>query len=503
MGELSMSDIPSVSVRTAVSPSPVVDPLAAYLALASRFGDDQVYLLESAEGVGAPRDCRYQFVGFGELLTVSVTRDVVRATGVPALCAAARAALAPLLTPAPDAGEDVLGTLPGPRDLWPVLRAVHGLLDGTGAEDRFRLGFLAYFGYDVVRYIEDLPYLIEQEPDLPDLQLTLHQGCVVTDLALRTAELVLHSSPLWPALEPESITALLAAAEPPRPPGPVPAPVRVGDDTTGFQFESNVEKCLKHIAVGDIYQVQIGHEITVESQADPVAVYQRLRERNASPYTYLTRLAGTTVVGASPELFVRVENGEVVMRPIAGTARRGDDPAAVAARLSSDPKEIAEHIMLVDLCRNDIGRICARDTLEVVDQLTVEQYSHVLHLVSTVVGRLAPDKDAFDVVAALFPAGTMTGAPKVRAMEIIETIERSRRGLYAGALGLLDVGGYVNLALCIRTLFHRDGVYRTRASAGVVADSEPRREWRETLAKSSAAYWAVNGEELMTREDAD
>jgi anthranilate synthase component 1 len=254
---------------------------------------------------------------------------------------------------------------------------------------------------------------------------------------------------------------------------------------------------MKHIAIGDIYQVQIGHELTMRSAADPVEVYRRLRARNMSPYMYLTSVAGQLVIGSSPELFVRVADGTVVMRPIAGTAPRGRAPDEVVGReLRANPKEIAEHAMLLDLCRNDIGRICLPDTLNVPEALFVERYSHVLHLVSTVTGQVEPDKDGFDIIAALFPAGTMTGAPKIRAMEIIEAVEHSRRGLYAGTLGLIDVGGYVNMALCIRTLIYRDGVYRTRASAGIVADSVPEREWTETLAKSNAAHWAVTGREL-------
>jgi anthranilate synthase component 1 len=184
------------------------------------------------------------------------------------------------------------------------------------------------------------------------------------------------------------------------------------------------------------------------------------------------------------------------MRPIAGTIALDSGPRA-AARLRSDPKEIAEHVMLVDLCRNDIGRVCDRDTLDVPDMLAVDRYSHVAHLVSTVVGEVS-DADAYEVVRALFPAGTMTGAPKIRAMEIIESVESSRRGLYAGALGLIDFDGAVNLALCIRGLTHSGTTYRTRASAGVVADSDPGAEWRETLAKMSAAYWAVTGKELVS-----
>jgi anthranilate synthase component 1 len=270
------------------------------------------------------------------------------------------------------------------------------------------------------------------------------------------------------------------------------------DDTDRETYLAHVDKALGHIAIGDIYQVQIGHELTIRSTADPVTVYRRLRDRNASPYMYLTPLGEHTVVGASPELFVRVRDDEVVMRPIAGTYPRGvvDDETA-AARLATNPKEIAEHVMLVDLCRNDIGRICRKDTLEVRDQMVVERYSHVLHLVSTVAGHAAPGMDSYDVIAALFPSGTMTGAPKIRAMEIIEAVEARRRGLYAGAIGLIGTGGYLNLALCIRTLIHHGGVYRTRASAGVVADSEADREWTETLAKSSAAYWAVTGKELL------
>jgi anthranilate/para-aminobenzoate synthase component I len=216
-------------------------------------------------------------------------------------------------------------------------------------------------------------------------------------------------------------------------------------------------------------------------------------------------LVGKTLISASPELFVRVVDGTATMRPIAGTAPRADGTASTAAqdeavgeRLRADPKEIAEHIMLVDLCRNDIGRICQADTLRVTETMAVEGYSHVLHLVSTVEGEVAPGLDSFAVLSALFPSGTMTGAPKIRAMEIIETMEHSRRGLYAGAFGLIGLGGYVNLALCIRSLVHRGDSFEARASAGVVADSSPDREWRETLAKLSATYWAVTGEELMS-----
>ena len=482
----------AVRVRVERRPVPRTDNLSAYLALADRFGPEQVYLLESA--AGSATDRRYQFTGFGVLFSVSVTRSVVRIDGVPALREAVLRRVGPLLE-AVDGGL----RLRHPRDLWSVLRAVQATFRAKGSASRFRFGFLGYFGYDAARYIEDLPYLIEQEPDLPDVHLVLYQGCLVTDLTTDESELLLYESAAWPRLDPGEIVELLAAAgrSRPAPPTDVVPDACFDDDTDRAEFLDNVGRCLEHIGVGDIYQVQIGHELTIHSPADPLEVYTRLRGRNASPYLYLTSLCGHTVIGASPELFVRVEDGTVIMRPIAGTIPRGDDDEAAAQQLRSDPKEIAEHAMLVDLCRNDIGRICQQDTLAVPDRLVIESYSHVLHLVSTVVGRAEQDKDSYDIIAALFPAGTMTGTPKIRAMEIIENVENTRRGLYAGTLGLIDVGGYVNLALCIRTLIHRGGSYRTRASAGIVADSVSAREWTETLAKSSAAYWAVTGKELL------
>ncbi|WP_344954836.1 anthranilate synthase component I family protein [Actinomadura miaoliensis] len=485
----------AVPVRTTRLAVPPVEPLAAYLALAGRFGREQVYLLESA--AGPARDVRYHFAGFGTLLTVSVTRGEVRVDGVPALREAVRRRIGPLL----DTAADGRTRLRAARDLWPVLRAVGGAFDAEGSASRFRFGFIGYFGYDAARYVEDLPYLIDQDPELPDVHLALSRGCLMTDLATGRAELSLHESPAWPALDRDEIAALLAAAggtPPEGAPRDAPPVAAVTGDTERGRYLAAVDRCLEHIAAGDIYQVQIGHELDIRSPADPVQVYLRLRERNASPYMYLATVGGHTVIGGSPELFVRVEDGTVTMRPIAGTVPRGAADDEIAARqLRADPKELAEHTMLVDLCRNDIGRICKRDTLDVPDSLVVERYSHVLHLVSTVVGEAEDGTDGFDVIPALFPAGTMTGAPKIRAMEIIEATERSRRGLYSGALGLIDVGGYLNLALCIRTLIHRDGSYRTRASAGVVADSVPGREWNETLAKLSAPYWAVTGEELL------
>ncbi|MFC3895356.1 anthranilate synthase component I family protein [Lentzea rhizosphaerae] len=449
---------------------PAADPLTTYLALAERFGTDEVYLLESPSG--PETDCRHAVVGFGVLLTLSVFGDEVRLTGVPAVVEAVRSRI----------------SLPF-DDLWELLRQAQNAFPSLPD-----FGFLSFFGYDTAHYVEQLPRTIARNHDEPDVCVVLHQGRIRFDLTTGEAELLVHHSSLWPDLEPDAVLDALTGA--PEVPAPRLPPAECVDETDEPSFHRNVLRALDHIAIGDIYQVQIGHELRITSQLAPIDVYRRLRERNPSPYMYLANFGGHTVIGASPELFVRYDGGVATMRPIAGTIPLDAGPEA-AARLRADPKEIAEHVMLVDLCRNDIGRVCDRDTLDVPDMLVVDRYSHVAHLVSTVTGQVS-DADAYEVVRALFPSGTMTGAPKIRAMEIIESIETSRRGIYAGALGLIDFDGTLNLALCIRSLTHTGTTYRTRASAGVVADSDPGKEWRETLAKMSAAYWAVTGKELAT-----
>ncbi|NKE57573.1 anthranilate synthase component I family protein [Lentzea sp. PSKA42] len=449
---------------------PGADPLTTYLALAERFGEEDVFLLESPSGPETDR--RHAVVGFGVLLTLSVYGDDVRLTGVPAVVEAVRSRI----------------SLPF-CDLWELLREAQSTFPPTPD-----FGFLSFFGYDTAHHVERLPRTIPCDHDEPDVCLVLHQGRVRFDLATGEAELLVHHSDLWPDLDPDAVLDALSVV-PEAPETALPPAVCV-DETDEPAFRRNVRRALDHIAIGDIYQVQIGHELRITSPLAPIDAYRRLRERNPSPYMYLAHFAGHTVIGASPELFVRYADGVATMRPIAGTIPLDAGPEA-AARLRADPKEIAEHVMLVDLCRNDIGRVCDRGTLDVPDMLVVDRYSHVAHLVSTVTGRVS-DVDAYEVVRALFPSGTMTGAPKIRAMEIIESIETSRRGLYAGALGLIDFDGTLNLALCIRSLTHAGTTYRTRASAGVVADSDPGKEWRETLAKMSAAYWAVTGKELAS-----
>ena len=264
----------------------------------------------------------------------------------------------------------------------------------------------------------------------------------------------------------------------------------------------------EHIAQGDVYQLQLGHEIQVDSRIPPFQVYRRLRHQDPSPYMYyFVTPQGVHVIGASPELFIGLTpDGDITLRPIAGTVGNpgeGEARRAAIRQLTGDPKERAEHLMLVDLGRNDVARCCTPESLKVDRLMTTEVYSHVIHMVSDVVGRIRPGLDKYDVFAAAFPAGTMTGTPKVRAVEIIEETEVSPRGVYAGAVGFLGFDGMVLTALCIRTASYHSGSYHLRASAGIVEDSQPESEWQETMKKMSSAYLAITGRELAHERLAD
>jgi len=263
------------------------------------------------------------------------------------------------------------------------------------------------------------------------------------------------------------------------------------------------EKAKRHINVGNIYQIQLGHEITIESNIPPFQVYLRLRKYNPSPYMYFFKTnEGVYIIGASPEMFVTLtKHNDVIMRPIAGTIRNSNDPIIKEnnrKKLLSDEKEKAEHLMLVDLCRNDIARICIPSSLKVNDLIVTEEYSHVIHLVSDISAKLQSGLDKYDVLGASFPAGTMTGTPKIRAIEIIEDTEISERGIYAGCIGFLGFNNIIISALCIRTAVYHDGQYSIRASGGVVEDSTNEGEWNETISKLSSTYFAITNKELAS-----
>lgn len=270
-------------------------------------------------------------------------------------------------------------------------------------------------------------------------------------------------------------------------------------ETNQLAYLQKVERALTHIARGDVYQVQVGQKIEVLMDIEPIDVYARIRALNPSPYMYFFNFKGSTVIGASPELFIHVVGSKVRMKPIAGTFGKGVGISKKQAiyGLRSNEKENAEHLMLLDLCRNDLYRIADPETLEVSGVMEVEEYSHVYHMVSTVEAYLKTGFDKYDAIQATFPAGTMTGAPKIRAVELISEMEDSGRGLYAGALGMIGLGSdFLNTALCIRTAIEKNGIYSLRASAGIVADSIAEKEYAETLQKMASMFQAITGEEI-------
>lgn len=504
VGEPAPSGVVRVTVVSTELPS--VDPLRLYEALARTREQDDAYLFESLDG--PVRDRHFAAIGYGRIADLRVFADRVELAAAGELGVALAAALSAVAgEPHSERGDVRRWPVHDSADVWRLLRAAQGAfaLDTDVPADTFAFGFLTTLSYEAAWIMDELPPQ-RQESELPRCTLTLFRDTVWFDVrAGGVRHLSTHGGQLA-ADNGRPLYEILAELKAPgAADGPVevpdaPAPLSVRDSVDEETFIARAGMCLGHIGVGDSYQIQIGHRIDVETELTPLQVYRRLRHRNPSPYMYLVPWAGRTVIGASPELFVRIQGGSISMRPIAGTAPRAADPAEDAGRvaaLRASAKERAEHVMLVDLCRNDIGRVCVPGTLSVDTMMEVEPFAYVHHLVSTVSGRVRDGTDTWAAICATFPAGTMTGAPKLRAMEIISDIEDGPRGIYAGALGLVDVRGFAVLALCIRTAVHDGERYSTQASAGVVADSVPADEWRETLAKMSATYWALTGEELL------
>ncbi|HUL62552.1 MAG TPA: anthranilate synthase component I family protein, partial [Methanocella sp.] len=284
-----------------------------------------------------------------------------------------------------------------------------------------------------------------------------------------------------------------APAAPPAPVGPR-SPIRVHYPTTKEQFMDMVSRAKEYILDGDAFQIVLSQRAEVDVGVDHAALYRALKAINPSPYMYFLEFGDAAVVGSSPEILVKVEDGHVIVRPLAGTRPRGRTPAqdaALEAEMKADPKEVAEHVMLVDLGRNDVGKVSRFGTVRVDDFLATEKYSHVQHIVSHVVGDLADDRDVVDVLAATFPAGTVSGAPKTRAMQIIEELEGRRRGVYAGCVGYLSFSGNMDMAIAIRTILLKDGKAYVQAGAGIVMDSDPAREYQEAMNKGAAMIRAL------------
>jgi len=366
---------------------------------------------------------------------------------------------------------------------------------------RFCGGMVGFFGYDTVRYIEGkLARTVKPDTlDTPDILLLLSEQLAVVDNLSGKLFLIVYADPREPNAYDKAHARLSELATKLRQPVPMPEEKPTAPGAVQYEFSEDafleaVERAKRYIFDGDIMQVVLSQRISHSYTASPLSLYRALRALNPSPYMFYFDMGGFHVVGASPEILVRLEGDTVTLRPIAGTRPRGatrDEDEANEVDLLSDPKERAEHVMLMDLGRNDVGRVAKVGTVRVTDSMVVERYSHVMHIVSNVEGKLKPGLDAVSVLCATFPAGTVTGAAKVRAMEIIDELEPSKRGVYSGAVGYLGFNGDMDLAIAIRTAVIKAGTLYVQAGAGIVADSVPASEWTETQNKARAVLRAA------------
>jgi len=460
-------------------------PLAVYIKLA---GGPYSYLLESV--VGGERFGRYSFIGLA-----CAERIEARGARVRRLLRDARGADVCLEEYEGDPFEYARAWLKRERTA-PLPAAL-----------RFGGGLVGYFGYEAVRHIEPRA-LGPEKPDAlgtPDVLLLVSDELAVVDNVLGKLYLVVYADPRQPRayaracerLEelrhrlvrplPEALVLAQPAAEPPM----APAIERTMSEAA---FLDAVRRSQDAIMAGELMQVQVSQRTSLALQAPALSLYRALRGVNPSPYMYYFDFGDHHVVGASPEILVRLAGDTMTVRPIAGTRPRGasaEQDAAIAEELLADPKERAEHVMLIDLGRNDVGRVAMPGSVRVTEQMVIERYSHVMHIVSNVEGRIAPGRDAIDVLKASFPAGTVTGAPKVRAMQLIDELEPVKRGVYSGAVGYLGFNGDMDMAIAIRTAVVKAGKLHVQAAAGVVADSNPHSEWQETQHKARALLRAA------------
>ncbi len=456
-------------------------PVSAFEAIA---GEGYAFLLESVEG--GERLARYSFLGADPFL-------VLRGKGATVTITEGRRSHTSVLAP----GDDLLTVL---KDLMGRyhLVPVEGL-------PRFCGGAVGYLAYDMVRFFERLPETTVDDLDIDDGCLLFTDSLLIFDhvkhriKVLCNARIAGDPDAAYDAAIARIETLIQQLKAPPLLSAPVksggedPSPLKVESNLTQERYEAIVRRCKEYIAAGDAFQIVPSQRFKITYHARPFEIYRALRSINPSPYMYYLALGDKYIVGSSPEILVTVERDRVRVRPIAGTRRRGADEvedAALEAELLADEKERAEHIMLVDLGRNDVGRVSEYGTVKVDELMVIERYSHVMHIVSNVSGRLSPDRDVFDVLRACFPAGTVSGAPKVRAMEIIEEMEPTRRGVYAGAVGYFSFTGDMDTAIAIRTVLLKDGTAYVQAGGGVVADSNPTTEYQESCNKAKAVIHA-------------
>jgi anthranilate synthase component 1 len=459
-------------------------PVSVYLKLA-QLGTVS-FLLESVEG--GEQVGRYSFLGVNPRGLVSVQQDTVSRTVDGATTTRPLAA-----------GEDPLHMVEAElQQVRPV--AVDGL-------PRFVGGAVGFLSYDVVRYIERLPTTATTDLDMPDLAFMLPDTLVIFDHAKHQLIVLSNARSTGDpdAAYDDAVTRIDTIVDALRQPMPAipgadaPLDADLASNVTQERFEDNVRAAKEYIAAGDAFQIVLSQRLSCQTSAPPFAIYRALRALNPSPYMFFLRFDDDfSVIGASPEMMVRLEDGIATMRPIAGTRPRGATEAEdqqLADDLLADPKERAEHVMLVDLGRNDLGRVSEYGTVRVPDMMYIERYSHVMHIVSQVEGQLRPDMSAFDLLRATIPAGTLSGAPKVRAMEIIEELEGTRRGPYGGAVGYFSFDGSMDTCITIRTLLMQGDTVYIQAGAGIVADSNPTSEYHETLNKARALSVAIRDAE--------
>ncbi|MCB1552549.1 MAG: anthranilate synthase component I [Xanthomonadales bacterium] len=454
-------------------------PLSVYL----KFADaPNAYLLESVEGgenwgrhsiIGLP--CRTSYAFRGHELEMSVHGEVVERRHV----------------------DDPLGEVERLRASFRVPQ-VDGLPAFTG-------GLVGWFGFECIGYVEERLQGGDKPDHLgtPDIQLLLSEEVAVFDNLKGRLYLIVHADPAEPQAfaraqrRLDALTHRLRHAGASYPDVLDPSLLNEEDFVSGFTregFMAAVERSKEYIRAGDVFQVVLSQRMSVPFRARPVDVYRALRALNPSPYMYFLDLGRTQVVGSSPEILVRLQHGVVTVRPIAGTRPRGathEEDLALEAELLADPKERAEHLMLIDLGRNDVGRVAEAGSVEVGEQFVIERYSHVMHIVSEVTGKLLPGLSYADVLRATFPAGTVSGAPKIRALEVIRELEPVKRNVYAGAIGYIGWHGDADTAIAIRTAVIQDGRLHVQAGAGIVYDSDPQKEWDETMNKGRALFRAV------------
>ncbi|WP_020475120.1 anthranilate synthase component I [Zavarzinella formosa] len=391
------------------------------------------------------------------------------------------------------------------RKLEEILTAYHA--PHVPGLPRFCGGAVGYAGYDTVRYVERLPNAPEDDRGLPDLSFALYDEMVVFDHANKTLMAVAHANIDHHNLKrcyadtcarvDRMVEKLLEPAAPVQLQdielrGPITVPHQ--SNFTPDAFKAAVVKCKEYINAGDIFQVVLSQRFQTKTTANAFDIYRALRAVNPSPFMFFVKTPSCTLVGASPEIMTRVENNEVTIRPLAGTRKRGATPEedkALAEELLADPKERAEHIMLVDLGRNDVGRVAKFGSVRISELLTVERYSHVMHISSTVTGELDAGKTTFDALRSCLPAGTLSGAPKIRAMEIIDELEPHRRGPYGGAVGYVDFTGNMDTCIALRTMVIQGDTAYIQAGAGLVADSDPEAEYQETVNKAMGLMRAL------------